>query len=138
METVAAFSFEERGQSYAARVGRPENIGVIGLVAFEELTTRPVPRLEKRPLAGAAPAEGYHSSKGVGGAGTGYGDTTYSPIYEVPFIRSGNRRDAVIYYDTAEALRQAGIPVDTYYPRPEPNPFPGDPKFVPPPPLVRD
>jgi hypothetical protein len=36
LETVAAFSFEERENSYAYRVGRSDNIGVIGLIAVEE------------------------------------------------------------------------------------------------------
>ncbi len=134
-ETVAGFTFEERNRSYAAKVGRPENIGVIGLIAFEEMTTLPreLP-LEQKNRTGA-PAEGL-APKGTGGTGTGYGEPIYSPTYEVPFVRSHNKRTVVIYYDTAAALREAGVPVDHYVPNPNPNPFPGDPRFVSPPPAL--
>jgi len=113
-ETVAAFSFEEREKSYASRTGHPENIGVIGLVAFEEMSWRPRPI----PLT-EAPDRARASSK-VGGTGTGYGQDVDSPVHEVPFVRSPNRRAATILYDTADALRQAGVPVD----QPSPVPFP--------------
>ncbi len=127
LETVAAFSFEERGKSYAALVGRPDNVGVIGLIAIEEQVERPRLDLELRdspfPSAKSAYAE-------VGSTGTGYGRDLDSHVYYVPFVRSNNRRSITIYYDTADALRKAGVPVDGIYP----VPFPGEHEFVPPPP----
>jgi hypothetical protein len=128
LDTVAAFSFEERERSYAARMGRPENIGVIGLIAVEELTWRPRPLLEQKDAAPSAAKRA--TSAEVGGTGTGYGRDVESPVYYVPFVRSNNKRFVTIYYDTVEALRRAGVPVD----RPFPMPFPGDTEFVPPPP----
>jgi hypothetical protein len=136
MDTVAAFSFVDRDKSYANLVGRPENVGVIGLLAIEERVVwrpRPEPLSEFRGKGTAAPARA-DGSGAVGGTGTGYGREIGSGIYYVPFIRSANRRTVVYYYDTADALRQIGVPVD----RPSPNPFPAEgPKFVPPPPGSR-
>lgn len=45
---VAAFVFAARADSYAARTGRPDNVGVIGMAAFTE---KPQP-----PVVGLAPA----------------------------------------------------------------------------------
>jgi hypothetical protein len=53
-----------------------------------------------------------------------------SRAYYVPFVRSSNRQTITLYYDTVDALRQAGVPVD----RPDPVPFPQDTEFAPPPP----
>lgn len=130
MDTVAAFSFDEREKSYAALVGRPENIGVIGLIAVEEQVARPRPLMEKRAAAPAATKEAAVKDSSVGGTGTGYGRDIDSRIYYVPFVRSSNRRTITMYYDTVDHLRQAGVPVD----RPMPVPFPADNEFVPPPP----
>ncbi len=138
MNRVHAFSFVDRHDSYASRVGRPENIGVIGLLAIEEQGPRRVPPpylAERGAKGGSAPAKfGAADSAGVGGTGTGYGREIDSSIYYVSFVRSANRRTITYYYDTADALRQLGVPLD----RPTPTPFPGDePKFVPPPPGSR-
>jgi hypothetical protein len=132
LDTVAAFSFEEREKSYAALVGRSENIGVIGLIAIEEQAHRPWP-IEglKRSTAPALPLKEYSD---VGGTGTGYGRELDSHIYYVPFARSNNIRTLSIYYDTVEVLRRIGVPVDGPT---TPIPFPGDTEFVPPPPTYR-
>jgi hypothetical protein len=127
LETVAAFSFEEREKSYASQMGHPENVGVIGLIAVEELAWWPPMKiLEKRDAAPAA----QRAAGEVGSTGTGYGRDVDSPAYRVPFVRSGNKRTITLYYDTEEALRQAGVPVDG----PAPTPFPGAMEFAPPPP----
>jgi hypothetical protein len=131
LETVAAFSFEERDKSYASRVGRPENIGVIGLLAIEEMEWRPRLGLEREDFA--APAA-KRASGAVGDTGTGYGRDIDSPAYYVPFARSANKQTITLYYDIEEALRRAGVPVDG----PFPVPFPGDTEFTPPPPGERN
>jgi hypothetical protein len=126
LETVAAFRFVGRDESYAGRVGRPENIGVIGLVAIEEQMWRPLPLpLERGHAPGAGPAAGA-----VGSVGTEYGREIDSQAQWVPFVRSANRRTITFYYDTVAALRAAGVPVDGI----APAPFPGDSEFAPPPP----
>jgi hypothetical protein len=125
LDAVAAFRFVEREKSYAGLTGRPEDIGVIGLVAIEEQTRRPRPLLEKAEAAGASPRR----VATVGSIGTEYGPEIDSRVYFVPFVRSGNKQALTIYYDTAEALRAAGVPVD----RALPVPFPQDTEFAPPP-----
>jgi hypothetical protein len=128
LETVAAFSFQDREQSYAALREYPENVGVIGLLAVEEQAPpRPWPLrpgLEKKDAAPSA----LRASGEVGGIGTGYGRDVDSPAYRVPFVRGSNQRVITLYYDTVAALRKAGVPVDG------PSPFPGDSEFAPPPP----
>jgi hypothetical protein len=126
LETVAAFSFEAREQSYAHRMGYPENVGVIGLLAVEEQAWWPRLRLEEKAGESAAARRAFGKT---GGTGTGYGRDLDSPAHRVPFVRSQNQQRIVLYYDTVEALRQAGVPVD----RPAPTPFPGDTEFAPPP-----
>jgi hypothetical protein len=103
MYLAAAFTFEEREKSYASLIGRPEHIGVIGLVAIEE----------KDPSPGAAAVRSVMGSTGID---TGYGRVVDSPAYCVPFVRSGNKRTVTIYYDTVEALRRAGVPVPSDLP----------------------
>jgi hypothetical protein len=123
-DTVAAFSFEERKKSYASRVGRPESIGVIGLVAIEEMGRRLEPSLEKDV---AVPSAG-EACEAPGGTGTGYGRDVDSRVYYEAFVRSDNKRTITLYYDTVDALRKAGIPVDD----PLPVPFPRDKPMAPP------
>jgi hypothetical protein len=117
--TVAAFKFTERERSHAYQIGRPENVGVIGLVAIEEAVRRPLP-VEAR---GARPLTyGRKDAAEVRGTGTGYGTDVHSPVIYVPFVRSSNRQSITLFYDTVENLRRAGIPVTPRLP----NPFPAD------------
>jgi hypothetical protein len=125
LENVAAFRFVDRDRSYASLMGKPENIGVIGLVAVEERVIHPMPHLEKRDSAAAA--KGFRTE--VGSVGTEYGREIDSRAVYVPFLRSSNKQAITLYYDTREALRAAGVPVD----RTLPVPFPGDVEFAPPP-----
>jgi hypothetical protein len=119
-DTVKAFTFEPRHRSYAWQLGHRGNVGVIGLVAIEEWGRLPREFLEDRPggFAGSLKAR----SAEVGGTGTGAGRDIDSPVILVPFVRSSHRRAITIYYDTPEALRRAGIPIDP----PRPVPFPAD------------
>jgi hypothetical protein len=129
LDRVATFRFVERDRSYAGLVGKPENIGVIGLVAFEERIIYPLPHLERRDSGPAA--KGLRTA--VGSIGTEYGREIDSRAYYVPFLRSSNKQTITLYYDTEKALRAAGVPVD----RPPPIPFPGNLEFAPPPPGYR-
>jgi hypothetical protein len=89
------------------------------------------PYLMERGASGRSAPARFGSADQVGGTGTGYGREIGSSIYYVSFVRSANWRAITNYYDTEEALRQLGVPLD----RPMPSPFPADgPKFVPPPP----
>lgn len=150
LDRVAAFSFQERNNSYASRIGRPENVGVIGLIAVEEQTYdyRPVVPLtadgsrwkESGPYASPPghadrSAKAYAPSSGIGGTGTGYGRDIDSAVQYVNFVRGNNKRSVTIYYDTRANLRRAGIIEDYVRPTPVyPRPFPTDGDFAPPPP----
>ncbi len=129
LEQVAAFTFQERERSYARRMGHADNVGVIGLMAIEEQAWRPRWDLEAK---GRSATTAGRDAPAVGGTGTGYGRDIDAPVRWVPFLRSNNRRLIVFYYDTAEALRRAGVPVDG-----GPVPFPRDTEFVPPPPASK-
>ena len=66
MSRVAAFEFTALADSYAARTGRPDNVGVIGVAVFRE---RPRPPRPFRAPAGQGRA-----------AGTGAGRRVHPPV----------------------------------------------------------
>ncbi len=200
LSQVAAFRFTDIGNSYSARRGSGQHVGVIGVAVFKEYQPRrarpqPTPiatrpyyepyggggydyRDEASKRAGEAStsapapaADAAPSSAPMGGAraksayddggdmnmeryqprgtrlGTEYGESTYSSVREVSFVRKHTRRpDSLItmYYDSLEGLRARGVPVDpVYYPpvSPNPQPFPADGErhnqYAPPPPVRR-
>ena len=49
LERVAAFFFTEHRNSYAARTGRPDNVGVIGVAVFRRIA-EPEARLDRPPM----------------------------------------------------------------------------------------
>jgi hypothetical protein len=126
-DTVAAFRFVDREDSYAARTARPEDVGVIELVAFEERGREPPLLMDRQDARHPAFRRAYEARAAE--AGTGYGRDITAPVIVVPFERSGNRRAITCYYDTVEALRKAGVPVGRRYPLPF-----DDNEFAPPPP----
>ena len=128
LDRVAAFRFVDRDDAYASRMGRPDNIGVIGLIAVEEFVSYRVPMAER--LGDAANSYARSPRAEVGSIGTEYGRDISSEVRYVPFVRSSNKRTVTYYYDSVEALRRQGVPVDWPYP----VPFPGDGPFAPPPP----
>jgi hypothetical protein len=75
---VAEFYFTDLPDSYAARTGRPENVGVIGVAAFRERRYEPVPyepmpqiggARERAPYPAAAPsAESSRAADAAAGA----------------------------------------------------------------------
>jgi len=132
LDSVAAFRFVDREKSYASLVGKPENIGVIGLAAIEEMVGRPRPRLLLEKTDSAPSTRAIHGE--VGSIGTQYGRDVDSRVYYVPFVRSANKQRVTVHYDTVEALRAAGVPVDGRLP----IAFPEDPRFAPPPPGYRE
>jgi hypothetical protein len=118
--TVAAFSFEDRTRSHAYETGRLENIGVIGLIAYEEASPRPLP-IERYGLPDAAAPAMRKATSEVGGTGTGYGPDVPMSVIRVPFDRSSNTRTVTLYYDTMENLRRSGVPVEPRWPEPFPR-----------------
>jgi len=130
LSRIAAFYFTSLPDSYAARTGRPDNVGAIGVALFRK--KRPEPDLEIGPLSRQAPAAA--EARGAGSSdklGTGHGRNETSPARHVAFERA-TREPAemvVIYYDSYRNLLARGIvpPVLSPLPprRPAPSPFPG-------------
>jgi hypothetical protein len=145
---VARFYFTALPDSYAARTGRPDDVGVIGVALFRSRAPccRPdgaaIERDGRRPAA-AAPAAGAADARRDSAPaiqegsrlGTGHGNSAASAAQYAAFERASARPDQmiVIYYDSYLNLQARGIvtahPVgnDT-----RPDPFPAG--FVPDPP----
>ena len=132
---TAAFYFTSLGDSYAARTGRPENAGVIGVALF----TRKVPRLVKRVVPAAPPApmadanvprpeaNAQRAAAQAAPLGTGHGRREDSPAEYVAFERATDQpvETISIYYDSYRNLVARGV-IPTYGARGrEPRPFPG-------------
>jgi hypothetical protein len=159
LERTAAFYFTEIPDSYAARTGRPENVGVIGVAAFRERPPRVLSQPQPYPYprepmseraAPAAPqadarseASGSSLEKQRGGLatapapslGTGHGRSEWSQAQVVRFEReSATPNETVaLRYDRYENLVAMGIIGGPPLAR-SPDPFPGLPRFAPDPP----
>ncbi len=150
MSEVAAFVFTALPESYAARTGRPGNVGVIGAAVFREYRPRvslgpPVPLLgpgargdEAResasgaardsaaePAAPSAEALMRALPKHEEKLGTGHGEREASQASWTDFRRASPSPAEMIavYYDSRANLIARGIIAPA--PRAEPNPFPG-------------
>jgi len=130
LSRTAAFYFTSLPDSYAARTGRPDNVGAIGVALFRK--KRPAPEVEIGPLSRQEPAAA--EARGAGSSdklGTGHGRNEASPARHVAFERATREpaETVVIYYDSYRNLLARGIvpPVPPQTPprRPAPNPFPG-------------
>lgn len=135
LERVAAFYFSRVEDSYAAKTGRPDEVGVIGVALFRRkaserdygadvLSRKEAPG----PIAGERSAAGAASEPGLG---TGHGRNVTSMVRAAEFERATETPEEIIaiYYDSYENLVARGvIPGD----RRDPRPFPGS--FVPDPP----
>jgi hypothetical protein len=158
MEEVAAFYFTSLPDSYAARTGRPDNVGVIGVAVFREKRPYPVAYQQSVPAAAAEPLDppSYPQERAAGKAaapsteagavtgmtdsreredrlGTGHGQRRDSGATYVDFERASSRPDEVIsiYYDSYRNLLARGVipkPRQRYAKR-VPEAFPGG--FVP-------
>ncbi len=149
MSDVAAFYFTALGDSYAARTGRPDNVGVIGVAIYKEFIAPPrvlldIPapaqsrsdspgRLAANDAAGAPAAPAEYSSRRKAMAeekiGTGHGERIHAPTENTEFRRASSSPNEVIaiYYDSrANLVAQGVIP---RYPR-MPQAFPNG-GFVP-------
>ncbi len=136
---VATFFFTELDNSYAARTGRPDNVGVIGVAVFRKkpvpAAARPLYREEAAQSRRGAPAAGAPladetASLAEKSLGTGHGKSETSVVRYTDFERASATPDEVIaiYYDSYRNLVAQGVIRET--PRVAlPNPFPR--QFVP-------
>lgn len=144
---VAQFVFTALPDSYAARTGRPDHVGTIGIAVFRERVLRPAP-LPSPPIARGKSRVQQEASPSAAmedrvaqQIGTGHGEREWSPVGQTDFLRASSRPDQVsqLRYDDSEALAARGIlprPAWTQRPRhARPQAFPG--AFVPDPPARR-
>ena len=145
MDQVAAFRFTSPESSYSARMGTPQNVGVIGVAIFQERQQeiarrdRRVHPVPKRSAKSKAPAPGRSraAEDSDSNIGTGWGETRDSRVMQVSFMRASSTpaRVITVRYDDADGLLARGIDV---FPRQvvrrtvRPRPFP-DARFAPPP-----
>jgi hypothetical protein len=147
LSDVAQFRFTTPGDSYSARRGTPENVGVIGVAVFSELAPPPPPPIavpyggyddrEKATEAAPAPRAEGGAAQAPSNLGTQYGETRYAPVSEVPFQRANaSEPDALlaVYYDDRSGLVRRGVVPSDVYGMPGPQPFPQSRQFAPPPP----
>jgi hypothetical protein len=148
LNRTAAFYFSDPGDSYAARTGRPKDLGVIGVALFRERDDGPPARMSRErfsPMpavpapteAGEARADSSSADHAASARqpllGTGHGRGEYSPVEQVAFERASARPDEIvaIRYDRRETLVAMGV-LPEPRPRPRhPDPFPGTLGFVP-------
>lgn len=145
LSDVAAFEFSALADSYAARTGRPDNIGVIGIAVFHERPSLPPPRPKishpegeaarahpmHPPAAARAPVDATQRSQGVQQAiGTAHGRREYSQAERVDFQRASEIPAEVVTlrYDRRDNLIAMGVITPYRHPR-GPRAFPAG--FVP-------
>ena len=145
LSRTAAFYFTELPDSYAARTGRPDNVGVIGVALFRR-------RMEEPPIAYGEPKSSRESARDRAdstqgsanaqaapraeekGLGTGHGRGETSHARYVGFERATSGPEEVIslYYDSYANLVARGVIRAERRRNREPSPFPAS--FVPDPP----
>lgn len=144
LSEIAKFVFSPPGGSYAAKTGRPSNIGVIGLAVFEERVVAPIPRVTpftaESALRGASPAGALElksapmAMAAAPSLGTGHGERDTSRVTQVEFTRATAEPAEVVRldYESIAVLEAKGIALRQPVP-PRANPFPAS-QFVPDPP----
>lgn len=148
-QDIAQFVFTALPDSYAARTGRPDNVGTIGIAVFgERRHVRPRPSPYPAPAPPIARRESEAKAQGSTRAaeaaadaaygtmaqqqriGTGHGQREWSPVDRTSFQRASAQPVQVtqLRYDSPDALAALGIlPRDVPYwsHRDAPQAFPG-------------
>ena len=149
MDDVAQFVFTDLPDSYAARTGRPRNVGVVGIAVFRE--KRPIAYYEPTPVpapypmeqgamdreaakAAAPAAQGSMQPRNEADArerqqlGTGHGQREWAPVSHTDFERATRSPTQVtqLRYDDTDSLVAMGVLPRPYryYSRVEPRAFP--------------
>ena len=135
---TAAFYFTALPDSYAARTGRPDNVGVIGVAVFrrkqEPQAIAPSPQIA--PYSRGDSAREMRSESAAAQAkqedrlGTGHGRRETSYVQNVSFERatSSPAETITLYYDSYRNLVARGVVREPVPMAPLPHAFPG---FVP-------
>lgn len=150
LDDVAQFVFTDLSDSYAARTGRPDNVGVIGIAVFREASAyrdevaiagRERRRQAERSAAASraeppAAADAEHGAQPAPQQlGTGHGDREWSPVTRTGFVRASRSPVQVtqVRYDDRRSLVARGVlprwPRQRAWDAPEafPNAFVPDP-----------
>jgi hypothetical protein len=129
LSQTAAFYFTALPDSYAARTGRPDDVGVIGIALYQRKPQpRPAPRIGERSSDSASGPQAKPAQERQ--LGTGHGRHEHSPAVHVTFERATSSPAQVLtlYYDSRANLVARGIIREPIQVAPTPRPFPG---FVP-------
>lgn len=126
---TAAFYFTALADSYAARTGRPDNVGVVGVAVFRR-------KQDPQPLAQPSAAAKQRSAAAAEDSrlGTGHGRREASYVQQVQFERASSApaETITLYYDSYRNLLARGVIRSPVPIAPLPQPFPGSfSKFVP-------
>lgn len=155
LDDIAQFVFTDLADSYAARTGRPRNVGVIGVAVFQEARAHyypPAPPIARgyddgrerglgqrradAPAAADAMAEKSASQQSIG---TGHGQREWSPVGRTEFVRATRSPVQLtqLRYDDRPRLVALGVIPHPHHPRfrDRPEAFPHD--FVADPPHYR-
>ncbi len=113
---TAAFYFTSLPDSYAARTGRPDDVGVIGVAVFR--------KRQDLPAAAVSRSELFAADQSLG---TGHGRREDSPAQYVGFERATSAPAEVVtlYYDSYPSLLARGVIREPVPVAPLPRPFPG-------------
>jgi hypothetical protein len=118
MQEVAQFVFTDLHDSYAARTGRGDNIGVIGIAAFRERAPVPIGPPSDRSgvqseAARAATAAPMPSTEDAvpQRLGTGHGEREWAPVDRTRFVRASSapQQQTQLRYDTRAQLIAQGV-----------------------------
>jgi hypothetical protein len=127
---TAAFYFTALPDSYAARTGRPDNVGVVGVALFrkkqEPQAIAPLGPRARRESANDA-AAGPRAAEQESRIGTGHGRRETSYVQQVAFERASSTpaETLTLYYDSYRNLAARGVIREAVPVAPLPRPFPG-------------
>jgi hypothetical protein len=139
---VAAFEFAPIERSYAARTGRPDDVGVIGLAVFRERPLPPPPPVLSAPEVTRSERQAAPAARGQAAnaarekslddsassrLGTGHGQREWSLSRRTDFERASSTPDQLtrLEYDSLDRLIAAGV-VPAPQGRGWPSPFPAN------------
>ena len=135
LDDVAEFLFTDVPDSYAARTGRPADVGVIGIAVFREAPPAPPIVLQDEARAQAkASSPAAHAEAATADAaavpqqlGTGHGQRAWSPVGRTHFVRASRSPAQLrqLRYDDAESLAARGILPRPWVAEHRPTAFPG-------------
>lgn len=140
LDEVAAFVFTAVPDSYAARTGRPDNVGVLGVAVFAERRQRPLrlpealtpesrDRRDAKTAAAPSPAAERANEAARQQLGTGHGERESAPVSYTGFERASARPAQLLTlrYDRRERLLAMGVIASPSAPQPFPLGFVPDP-----------